>query len=248
MHVDVALLPDQAKQWRTKVCVVVDVLRASSSIVTMFEHGCAAIFVAGSVNEARRLSSQKGHLLAGKLHGLAPSGFDFGNSPAEFIHADLDGRTIVLTTSNGTAALRLVADAPGVLVGCFLNATACCQEALALAARHSADIGIVCAGRERRFALDDASCAGHLVQTMMEIARTAASDMTLTDAAQAAIQLWHAYRDPEMVFRSSASGQRVVEIGRENDLQLCAQIDICHMVPRLAGDPPLRLEIAVSAA
>lgn len=82
MKIDVALVPDEAQRWRERVCIVVDVLRASSSIVTLFDRGCRTVIPVGSVAEARRLARQHGYMLVGERNGLAPPGFDFGNSPA----------------------------------------------------------------------------------------------------------------------------------------------------------------------
>jgi 2-phosphosulfolactate phosphatase len=235
---DVAFLPSEARSLANTVCIVVDVLRASSTIVTLFERGCPRVLLAKSVSEGRRMARAGGHLLAGERNGLPPAGFDLGNSPAELKDLDLTGRSVVLTTSNGTAALQRVSGAPGVLVGCPLNALACCSAALTLARGAGADLTVVCAGRQRRFALDDAGCAGFLVETLCEMGSGLVS---LTDAAQCARRLWLSYGDAERVFRDSASGRRVLEIGHAEDLALCARVDGSAIVPRLAPGRPLCL-------
>jgi 2-phosphosulfolactate phosphatase len=238
MLLDVAFLPSGVATLANTVCIVVDVLRASSTIVTLFERGCPQVLLAGSVAEGRRLAREGGLLLSGERNGLPPAGFDLGNSPAELQGMDLAGRAVVLTTSNGTGALRRVAGAPAVLVGCFINGRACCDAALEIAAESGADLAVVCAGRRKRFALDDAACAGFLTETFGGLA---GGRLVLTDAAQGARRLWQSYGDPERAFMESISGQRVLEIGGEEDLALCARIDASAIVPRLAPGRPLGL-------
>lgn len=242
MFVDVALVPGEARRWHGTVCIVVDVLRASSTIVTLFDRGCRTVIPAGSVTEARRLARKHGYVLAGERDGLAPPGFDFGNSPSELAHAALEGKTVVLTTSNGTVALRRLAHAPAVLIGCLLNATACCQQGLALAERYDAPLGIVCAGRHGYFVLDDSVCAGFLVETVMGLLRSRGEECTLGDAARAAWRLWRSYPDFCTAFRESASGRRVMEIGLEEDMVFCARPDVSRGVPILVQATPPRLE------
>jgi len=118
MKIDVALLPGQRFDPERSVCVVVDVLRASSSIVTLLERGATHVVAAKDTNEARQLHQRlPDHLLCGEEHGLPPEGFDYGNSPSEFSRLDLSGRPVILATSNGTRILAALADAPVLLVG-----------------------------------------------------------------------------------------------------------------------------------
>ncbi len=242
MFVDVALVPGQAQRWDDGVCIVVDVLRASSTIVTLLDQGASVILPAGSLREAQRLAREHGYLLGGERDGLAPPGFDFGNSPAELIHTDLHDRGVVLTTSNGTAVLRRLTRARAILVGCLLNATACCERALSLAQQHDTHLGIVCAGQKGDFLLDDSVCAGFLVDTVVRIARLRGGACLLSDAAQAAQKLYCGYDDVLSAFRESASGKRIVEIGQEADLALCARPDASQVVPILTRAAHLRIE------
>jgi 2-phosphosulfolactate phosphatase len=238
MNLDVAFLPSPAVNRTNIVVIVVDVLRASSTIVTLFERGCPQVLLAKSVADGRRLARGGGHLLAGERNGLPPPDFDLGNSPVELQNLDLAGRTVVLTTSNGTVAMQKVAGARAVFVGCYLNARACCGRALELARGAGADLTVVCAGRQRRFALDDAACAGYLAATIAELE---GGPVTLTDAARGALRLWQSYDDPPAAFRDSATGRRVLEIGHAEDLALCARMNVSEVVPRLAPGQPPRL-------
>jgi 2-phosphosulfolactate phosphatase len=242
LFVNVALVPGEARRWRGTVCIVVDVLRASSSIVTLFDRGCRSVVPARSVAEARRLAREYGYVLAGERDGLAPPGFDFSNSPSELTRAELEGKTVVLTTSNGTAVLRRLTHAPAVLIGCLLNATACCQQALALAERYNANLGIVCAGQHGYFVLDDGVCVGFLVETVVRLLQSRGGECVLGDAAQAARQLWRSYPDLDTAFRESASGRRVLEIELEEDITFCTRPDVSRVVPILVRAAPPRIE------
>src|SRR3990172_4986925 len=145
MRIDVALLPEQALEREKRVCVAVDVLRASSSIVTLLERGADCVVAAPGIAEARALHERlPDYLLCGEKDGLPPPGFDYGNSPAEFSRLDLAGRRAVLATSNGTRLLAALADAPMVIVGCLLNRTAAARAAVAIASEGKLDIAGVC--------------------------------------------------------------------------------------------------------
>ena len=177
MRLDVALLPSLLREPETSVCLVIDALRASSSIVTLFAGGAEEIVVAGSVAAARRIAREEPgrYLLAGEVFGLPPRGFDYGNSPSEFARLDLRGRRIVLATTNGTRALRRLAPSPLVLVGSLLNASAATRALLSEAEARGLDAALVCAGIERgkAFSLEDAFVAGALVETALDEARGA---------------------------------------------------------------------------
>ncbi len=231
MDLDVAFLPTPANALKDrKICIVVDVLRASSSIVTILESGAEAVYPVHAVKRARRFAAERGFLLCGERNGLPLRGFDCGNSVAQLGKMDFRGRGVVLTTTNGTAALEKVARAYAVLVGCARNRTACVEAALNLATRHEAQLEIVCAGRKGRFVLDDAVCAGLLADAMAVMAGDA---LELSDSAIAAQTLYRSYPDLLRAFERSASGRRVMEIGHADDLRLCADIDANRTVPQV---------------
>ena len=169
MRLDVALLPGLIRD-APSVFAVVDVLRASTSIVTLLDRGVPAVIPAADLEEARALRERlPGHLLCGEQDGLPPPGFDYGNSPAEFAAASLDGRPAILATSNGTHILNDLADAPVVLVGALVNREAAARALLALAAEHGCDATIVCAASPggRSIALEDALGAGAIAEAAL---------------------------------------------------------------------------------
>jgi 2-phosphosulfolactate phosphatase len=256
MKLRVAFLARDVGVAAGRVCVVLDVLRASSTLVTLLEHGAAPLYVAGSVEAARALADrlaadgrgQGGRarpLLCGEVGGLPPAGFDYGNSPTELAGLELRGRAVVLATSNGTRALAALADAPAVLVGCFLNAGAVTREGLALAHRLGADLTFVCSGDANgtEFSLEDALAAGYLVGRGLGEVGGEGAGLALDDAARAAWRLWGSYaagRAPAEAaaagFADAAHGRELAELGFESDLAYCARVDASGAVPRLARE------------
>jgi 2-phosphosulfolactate phosphatase len=264
MRIDVALVPAEAKRWGRTVCVVLDELRASSTIVTLLDRGADAVIPVASLAEARRLARAIGPaaVLAGEHNVVRAPGFDFGNSPAELGPADLRGRTAVLSTRNGTGILRSLPAEATILVGCLLNATAVARAAFARASAEGADLGIVCAGRRGAFAIDDAIAAGAILERILAEAGVDDHDLAtadgridahaprgsddgtvvLTDAARAALQLWRSTADVEEAFRASWSGHLLASHDLLEDIAASLPIDASGIVPVVAPGPPRRIE------
>jgi 2-phosphosulfolactate phosphatase len=229
--------------------VVLDVLRASSTIVTLLERGADPLYVAGTVDAARALAEQlPGHpLLCGESGGLPPPGFDHGNSPTELGALDLRSRCTILATSNGTRALAALAAAPAVLVGCFLNAAAVGAAAASLAQRHRTDVALVCAGDNSgtQFSLEDALAAGCIVDRAWPVAAQAAGAVALDDGARAAWRLYRSYARGATAteaaargFAEALHGQELEALGFGQDLAYCARVDGSAVVPELIQEGP----------
>jgi len=239
LYIDAVLTPADVQSANlNNICIVVDVLRASSTIVTLLSKGCKGVYTVETITDARCLAQLKGLLLVGERNGIKVDGFDYGNSPFELEEFEPDGRDAVLTTTNGTKAVQKVSAAPEVLIGCFLNARACCERALELSHKHDTDINIVCAGEKGRFVLDDAYCTGYLAEVLVEVAEFNGSKVKLSDAAKAAVKLYHSYPDIRSGFLDSYSGQRLMEINSAEDLAACSKIDITEVVPVLFEKSP----------
>lgn len=165
MRIDVALLPGQSFDHGGCVCVVVDVLRASSSIVTLLTRRVSPFVAAQtSTRRGRCTGGCPGYLLCGEKDGLPPPALDYGNSPVEFSRLGLAGESAILATSNGTRVLAGLANAPAVLVRCLLNSAVVAGAAVRLARERDLDISIVrsAAFGGSRFVLEDALGAGRL--------------------------------------------------------------------------------------
>ena len=194
-------------------CVVFDVLRATSSMVTALEGGVSGIFPVCTIEEAQALKVKlPGALLGGERHGDRIDGFDLGNSPLEY--RGLGPKQIVTTTTNGTVALRACESAREVFAGALLN-----MDALAACVRRSApgDLLLVCAGTFRELALEDVFAAGMLCARF--------PDAELTDAALVAFRVFQQYRtSPLRALKQSKNGRALLAKGREGDVRWCARV------------------------
>lgn len=227
MRVDVSWLPPSEPPEGT--CLVIDVLRATSTIAVLIERGMRSVYPAATIEGARALREQLGEraLLCGEREALPPEGFDFGNSPVELARADLSAwDDAVITTSNGTPALLACAGAPLVIAAAPLNAAACVDAAVL----EGHDVLIVPAGRRGERAQDDALAAGLFARRL--VARGAEP----TTRAREAIALLEASGDNlARAFRLTAHGRRLLELGFENDLEACAREDVLAAVPVLTS-------------
>jgi len=233
MRIEVALLPTETADHARSVRIEVDVLRASSSIVTLIERGASPVIAPASIEEAQSLHERlSGYLLCGERGGLPPPGFDHGNSPAEFSRLALAGRGAILATSNGTRLLAELAEAPAVLVGCLVNRTAAAQIALEVAQEQGLEIAVVCSAAHggTTFALEDALGAGAIVNAAL----TVAPELDAGDAARFARDAFvTAERDLPAAVASAYHAKELIEAGFEEDVAYCARLDVSTVVPLL---------------
>jgi len=234
---DVAFLPAEARELDGWAVIVLDVLRATSSIVTLFDRGASSIALAGSADEARAAAKgMAGAVLCGEVGGLPPYGFDYGNSPAEFAKLDFSGKHIIMSTTNGTAAVRACGSAPAVLIGALLNANAVVREAFELL-KSLKGVLLVCAGRQGRFVLDDAVAAGYLCHVFLNEARVRDVRVSQGNAANAAYRLYHSYPNLLAGLSESDSAQALQPLRLGGDGSYCARTSISKRVPRLGTTP-----------
>jgi 2-phosphosulfolactate phosphatase len=233
MRLEVDLLPTQTIESSRSVGIVVDVLRASSSIVTVLERGAEPVIAAAGIDEARALHGRlPDYLLCGERGGVAPDGLDHGNSPAEFSRLALAGKGAILATSNGTRLLAQLAEAPAVLVGCLLNRTSAANAALEVARERGLDIAVVCSAAYggTTFVLEDALGAGAIV----DAALSAEPAIEAADAARFARDAFlTAERDLPAAVASAYHANELIEAGFEEDVAYCARLDVSTVVPSL---------------
>ncbi len=219
------------------LAVVIDVLRATTTIVHALAAGCTAVRPCAEVDEARRIAD---HLPAGKVllggerGGQPLPGFDVGNSPAEYTPRRCKGTTLVLTTSNGTGAVLRAAEAERVLIAAFVNFSAVCEQ-VRLDPR---PLHIVCAGSEGEPCLEDTLLAGALVDFLCE-----ETHVRLNDSARLA---WDCFENHGRIMAGaleiSKGGTHLRELGYAADIAAAAEVDRFALVPELRRDP-LRLEV-----
>jgi 2-phosphosulfolactate phosphatase len=223
-----------------RVVAVIDVLRATTTIAVALANGARAVLPFESSEEAitRAKSLERADTrLAGERRMLPIPGFDFGNSPREFTPEAVEGKTILLTTTNGTVALSAVQGARDIVVAAYVNFSAILAM-LRAAARSGTDLAIICSGRERRFSLEDAACAGRYVR---HIARRV-PEVELSDAARACSMIDRRYGDDlARLFTDSEHGKALVAAGFADDLSLCASLDAYPVVPVLSDRQITRL-------
>jgi 2-phosphosulfolactate phosphatase len=211
-----------------RTALVVDVLRASTTIVTALGNGALAVVVVADAAAARRRLAEttpgNGLLLAGERRGDTLPGFDLGNSPLEMTGARVRGRTLVFTTSNGTRALLACRGAAAVAVAGLVNAAAAARWAAA----GGRDVTIVCSGERGARSLEDHVCAGLIVE---DIARLA-SPASLSEAAcEAAAEARRYGRDVGRLGEDSTWARHLRRSGRGDDVTACLRLDTSTLVP-----------------
>jgi 2-phosphosulfolactate phosphatase len=213
-----------------RVVAMIDVLRASTTIAVALANGARTIIPLENSEEVAMRAKQfeRGSmLLAGERRMLRMDGFDLGNSPREHTREQVEGKTVLLTTTNGTHALLAVQGARDVVVASYVNLTAV-SAMLRAALRGGADVTIVCAGQDRQFALEDAACAGRYVSQVVKRLHA----VELNDAALAASLIDRRYGDNLMrLFETAAHGRALAAAGFEEDLAACAAVDSYPVIP-----------------
>jgi len=213
-----------------RVVAIIDVLRASTSIAVALANGAKAVIPFDSAEDVvlrSRNFERPVVRLAGERRMRPIPGFDLGNSPAEFTREAVEGKTLLFTTTNGTAALLAVQGARDVVVASYVNFSAA-FALLRSALRGGADVSILCAGRERQFALEDAACAGRFVRFITK----QLPEMVLNDGARACWTLEQRYGDNvQHVFAEAEHGRALIDAGYARDLEWCAAIDSYPVVP-----------------
>jgi len=232
VRVDVVFTPDEAGAAPTGI--VIDVIRATSTICQALASGYARVFCAAEVDEARALRDALGEgVLGGERKAVRIPGFDLGNSPREYLEPA--GKTLILSTTNGTRAVVAAAQrCERVLIASLLNLSAVVE-----AARDAAeDVVVVCAGVQGTLALDDAFVAGRIVELL---------GWERTDAAEAAARLVTTWSGAEEAFRASKSGRNLMENAPEleADIPFCARESVLDVVPRLVALRDGAAEIAL---
>jgi 2-phosphosulfolactate phosphatase len=230
MEIDTQLVPPPpiSDVLLDRTVVVIDVLRATSVIIQAMSEGVSEVLPLASVDEALQMARafpQGSVLLGGERESKRIPGFDLGNSPGEYVTGKVRGKKLILTTTNGTKAFRLVSSAKGVLVGSFLNIGAVAQRCL----ESGRDILIFASGDEGNFSLEDIICGGMLIDLITQKRK---KSISLTDASQCAQIVYQRFKNNLLeAFCLSRHGKELISRGFEDDLAYCAQIDITSLVP-----------------
>lgn len=239
MQVDVVLTPSELSEINLagRSAAVIDVLRASTTMVSALDAGCKDIIPCSSVEEATRLAETLGReniILCGERDGNKINGFDLGNSPSEFTESAVRTKTLLMATTNGTTVISKTRSAANLAIASFLNARAVADYLIGL----NSDINLICSGKLGRFSLEDILCAGFLTG----IVSSKCPQAVLTDASKMAMAL-HKKESKSLLkaLKQSQHGSYLISLGYIEDIKYAAQLDITETVPVLKDGRIIKL-------
>ncbi|MCJ7788835.1 MAG: 2-phosphosulfolactate phosphatase [Candidatus Atribacteria bacterium] len=229
-NLEVVFTPEEIKNRRLsdKLIVVIDVLRASSTIVAALAYGCRGLVPILSPEQAKEKAQQfkkEEVLLGGEREGRKIKGFDLGNSPREYQKEIVEDKIIIFSTTNGVKTLEIVRGAFRIIIASFLNL----QATFNYCSKFQGDILLACAGKEGYFSLEDTVCAGMLINSLKDIYSDTCQEV---DANLTAQVLYKKFGNNILeMLRKSQHGRYLESIGLRKDLEFCAQLDIFNIVP-----------------
>ena len=234
MRLDVILSPTIApnREQLENVIVVIDVLRATSTVAAALANGALEIIPVADPSEAIQLAKRLGEdhcLTGGERGGLPIPGLNLGNSPREYTREVIGGKKLALCTTNGTQAIRWAQAAKKVYTGAFVNLSSVVRQLSA----DDSDLLLVCSGSAGGFAMEDLFCAGRIIRELT----VRKPDSALTDAAKLAVLAWQAAESAglERALYETEHGRRLSELGLSEDVAFCAQVDLFSLAPVFSG-------------
>jgi len=229
-NLETLFIPEEIKnvELAGKLVVIIDILRASSTIVTALANGCRGFIPIFSPDKAKKKAQEfkkERVLLGGEREGTKIEDFNLGNSPREYKREAVKGKTIIFSTTNGVKTLEMVKGAHRIIIGSFLNLQAVCDYCT----DYKGDILIICAGRKGRFSLEDTACAGMMVNSLRDVFP---GDHQEVDANLTAQLLYVKFGNNILeILGKSQHGRYLESIGLDEDLKFCSQLDLFHIVP-----------------
>lgn len=225
LSVDVCLTPElyHLSEDKEAIVVVIDILRATSAICTAFETGVEKMIPVATL-EAARAFKDKGYIVGAERDGMQVEGFDFGNSPYSYKEPNLKGKTVVITTTNGTKSINIAKEAHQLLIGAFTNITALTDYLL----KEKRNVILLCSGWKGKFNLEDALFAG----AVAEILSKDEAFVDFSDSALATNYLYQtALKDPYIFLSNSSHRKRLAKLKLKKDIKYCLQFDQTQIIP-----------------
>ena len=226
MKVDIIISAGDIKKEKieNKTVVVIDILRATSVITTAMNNGCKGVIPVLTVKEAAEIvrNSKEEFVLGGERNALRIEGFHYSNSPLEYTRETIEGKTLVMTTSNGTKAITRCESANNILIGAMVNAKATARRILEL----NNDVVIVNAGTGGEFSIDDFLCSGYIIHCVLNGVQAELSDIAITSH-----YIYKNNEDIHSFIKYASHYKRITELGLEADLEYCCRKDIIDCVP-----------------
>jgi len=221
------------------IVVVIDVLRATSAMVAAFEHGVDRIIPVATVEEAKAYLGKPGYIAAAERNGEVVEGFTYGNSPLAYVGEDLRGKTIVMSTTNGTKAINLAKDARMMVIGSFLNLSALSEWL----ETQDCNILLLCSGWKDKFNLEDSVFAGAVMDRLLASGKFGMEE----DSSIAAQYMFMAARDNFMgILKAAPRRRRIEQLRLLNDVKYCLTPDQSRVIPVLRNGELVRMEAAVT--
>lgn len=225
MKIDLIISADDIKKEKVidKSVVVIDMLRATSVIVTAMNNGCSEVIPVITIEEALSIAdnNRDNYILGGERKALKIEGFDCSNSPLEYTPQVVVNKTLVMTTSNGTRAIKGSEGARNIFIGALINAKVVAKKLIKL----NNDVVIVNAGTYGEFSIDDFICSGYIIDCILK-----EKNVDLSDIAKTAHYVYT--QGPDLEFIKSASHfKRIEELNLQEDLKYCCKKDIINIVP-----------------
>lgn len=238
--IEVSYTPENFEVYDTRDSIVVvnDIFRATSAMCTAFENGAKSMIPVDSIEKAKELQ-KKGYLAGAERNAEKVEGFDFGNSPYDYMGDHIQGKTLVLTTTNGTRAIEMakgVSDT--IVIGSFLNISALSQWLV----KQKKNVLILCSGWKGRINLEDSLFAGALTQELIQDG-VYSLEHDVEDSALIAKHLYEmAQRDPERLLKVSSHRRRLANLNLKEDIRYCLTLNTTKKIPILIGDELVDLE------
>lgn len=225
MKVDIIFTADEVSQEKTegKICVVIDVLRATSVMITALHNGAEKIFPFKDIKIIQeRCENLKNIIKCGERNALKIDGFDLGNSPLEFTKEKVFGKDIYMSTTNGTKAVENSLSAEKIIICSFLNIKSVSEKLL----EYKKDVVIVCAGTNGKFSLDDTLCAGLIIKEMQKH-----TEIQMNDVLLAAVRISESHEDIKDILKGSTHYERLLSLGFEKDMEHIFSLNKYSIVP-----------------
>ncbi len=217
---------------RGRTTIVVDILRASTTICTAIQNGCREIIPVATVGDAAAIRANLDRdsvLVCGEREGMKIEGFDLGNSPAEYSEQVVKGKVLVFASTNGSRAILKCAPSAATFVCGFVNL----NSVVDITRKFDRDVAIVCAGKLGNFSLEDTFCGGAIIERLQQGGKYEVAN----DAAQVALMLYKNQGQPlEAVIRQADHARYLIGLGFESDIATAAALDTINVVPVLSGN------------
>ncbi len=238
--IEVSYTPENFEVYNSQDSIVVinDIFRATSAMCTAFENGAKSMIPVDTIDKARELQKQ-GYLAGAERNAVKVDGFDFGNSPFDYMGSHIKGQTLVLTTTNGTRAIELAKGVSDMIViGSFLNLSALSKWLV----KQKKNVLILCSGWKGRINLEDSLFAGALTQELIKDG-VYSLEHDVEDSALIAMYLFEmAQKDPEKLLKISSHRRRLAKLNLKEDIRYCLTLNQTDKIPILIGDELVDLD------